>query len=107
MTEYANFKVDRNTNFERYYEGNLNPHDIVYLPMPNVNANQRSVNDIGWQCDGDIRIYATLSHKLTDNDKETLWSEVGTEQEINKTVQFLKIEGGETGGRVYVRVNIN
>lgn len=101
--KFEKFKTD-NTCFEYYYEDDLKANEIVYLKMPPISANKRSINDIGWQCESEMTVYATLSHKLSD---DVLWSEIKNEQEINKTVQYLKIAAGNSGGKIYVRANLN
>lgn len=100
------FKKDNNTGFEFYFEKNLKPNEVVYLKMPPISSNKRSINDIGWQCENETSIYATLAHAITNTD-DTLWSKIENEQDINKTVQFLKIIAGTEGGKVYIRANLN
>ena len=106
--EIKNFKNDNHSGFDVYFEKKLEPNEVVYLKMPTISLNKRSVNDIGWQCENETTIYATLSNQLSGkNENEILWTEIQNEQDINKCTQFLKICAGNEGGIVYVRANLN
>ena len=101
-----NFKREAQ-GFECYFEYELKPYEILYLKMPNISATKRSVNDIGWQSENKVTLYATLANNITRNPEKVLWNKIENEQDINKTVQFLKVVAGGEGGILYIRVNLN
>lgn len=80
----------RTTNgFNFVYENTLAANEEIILAMPAVSANKRGINDIGWICDGNVTISATMSR----NYKNTkLWQEINDYDEINKTVSAVKIK---------------
>lgn len=86
--------------FTYVFEEDLEPDDIVILKMPSVSANKRGVNDIGWMCDGNVKLYATLS---SDPEKTDMWQEVRQFDDVNKTVSALKIVNGNTYNKVIVK----
>lgn len=69
-------------------EFHMGMNEEVILRMPDVTPNKRGVNDIGWQADGDVVIYATLSDEAS---KTRLWQEISPYDEINKTISYLKV----------------
>lgn len=95
-------KFERVTNgFNFVYEKELTANETVIVDMPPVSPNKRGVNDIGWQTDGDVTIYGTLS-KDPESDK-ALWQEIKENDEVNKTVSALKIVNGDTACKIAIR----
>lgn len=96
-----NFKnLSRGFNFS--YEKELAANETIILAMPPISPNKRGVNDIGWQCDGDITIYGTLSSNPEGED--ALWQKINDGNSVNKTVSAIKIENGDTDCHITVRV---
>lgn len=89
------FKKASNDGFNYIYEQTLAPNEERIIKMPPISANKRGINDIGWQSDGDIKLYGTLSRK--PQSKDALWQEIEPFDEVNKTVSAIKIinNGGE------------
>lgn len=95
-------KFERVTNgFNFVYEKELAANETVILQMPSVSPNKRSVNDIGWQSDGNVTLYGTLSGN-PESDK-ALWQEIKEGDEVNKTVSAIKIVNGGFDCKVAVR----
>ncbi|MBQ3114870.1 MAG: hypothetical protein IJC06_01935 [Clostridia bacterium] len=96
-------KFERVTNgFNFVYEKELAANETVIVDMPSVSPNKRGVNDIGWQTDGDITLYGTLSK---DPESDTaLWQEIKESDEINKTVSAIKIVNSGAACKVAIRV---
>ena len=95
-----------NTGFNYAVRGEIKPGEVANLRFPVVTANGRSVNDIGWQIDGDATIWATL----TDNPEEfdtAIWQEIRPDEGINKTTAAVKIVAGSDTSSVYLRVILN
>lgn len=93
-------KVTQGFNF--VYEKALAANETVILEMPAVSHNKRSINDIGWQSDGTVKIYGTLSKN--PESVNSLWQLIDEGSEINKTVSALKIVCGATACNIVVRV---
>lgn len=93
-------KVTNGFNF--VYEKSLTANQSVILGMPVVSPNKRSVNDIGWQTDGDVTVYGTLSSN--PEAASALWQEIKENDEVNKTVSALKIVNGSSACKIAVRV---
>lgn len=92
-------KVTNGFNF--IYEKSLKSNETVILSMPPVSPNKRGINDIGWQTDGDITIYGTLSSN--PESANALWQEIKENDEVNKTVSALKIVNGDTACKIAIR----
>lgn len=85
----------KHTNgFSYYFSRELEPGEVFYLQMPPTTPNRRGINDIGFACSGDIKLYGTLSLKY--NDPAAIWQEINPFDEINKTVTWLKMVNGGT-----------
>lgn len=92
--------------FNYVYEKTLKKGETVVLAMPPVSSNKRGINDIGWQADGSITLYGTLSGE--PESENTLWQEILTDDEINKTVAALKIVNtGSSECNVIIRAILN
>lgn len=89
--------------FNYVFEKELNKGEELFLKMPPVSANKRGINDIGWQTDGSVKLYGTLSKNLSD----ALWSEIEENFEVNKTVSALKILNEGEKCKIAVRVILN
>lgn len=101
-----NFVRASNTNaFNYVYEKTLAPREVVLLKMPTVSSNKRGFNDVGWQASGHIDLYGTLATK-PDIDSE-LWQKIEPNDDINKTISFLKIENGDEECSVVIRALLN
>ncbi len=94
------FKNDSN-GFNYVFEKELTPNEEVILKMPRVSPNKRSVNDIGWMCDDDVDVYATLA---SDPETTSMWQEVRQHDDVNKTISALKIVNGSSFCNIVVRV---
>ena len=67
-----------------------------------MTANKRGVNDIGWQIDGDAKLYATLSDH--PEGEQAIWQEIRPDEGINKTAAAIKVVGVSGTSQVYIRV---
>lgn len=96
----------RTTNgFNFVYERELNADETVILKMPIVSPNKRGINDIGWQTDGDVIIYGTLSSEPESS--TALWQEIKDNDEVNKTVSALKIVNNGSACNIAIRAIFN
>ena len=87
--------------FNFVYEKALSANETVILEMPKVSPHKKGVNDIGWQSDGYVTLYGTLSE---DPYADTaLWQKIEEGDEINKTVSALKIINNGSSCNVAVR----
>lgn len=87
--------------FNYVYEKEFDASESDIIRMPPVSPNKRGVNDIGWQSDGDVTIYGTLS---SDPENTQMWQEIEAGEEINKTVSALKIVNNGAACSVVVRI---
>lgn len=93
----------RTTNaFNYVFEYDLKANEEVILKMPTVSPNKRGINDVGWQTDGDISLYGTLSSRPESDD--ALWQEIKESEEINKTVSAVKVLNNGDACKVVIRV---
>lgn len=96
-------KFKRTTKaFNYIFEKALAAGETVIIEVPEVSAHKMGICDIGWQSDGDIEIYGTLSENPCADD--ALWQEINEGNEINRTVSGLKIVAGTSACRVVVRI---
>lgn len=96
----------RTTNgFNYIYEKNLAAGETVIVKMPAVSSNKRGINDIGWQADGDLTLYGTLSSN--PQSENALWQEIRDNDEVNKTVSAVKIVNGSTPCNIVIRAILN
>ena len=96
-------KFERVTNaFNFVFERELAANETVILKMPTVSPNKRGVNDIGWQTDGDVKLYGTLSEQPESD--TALWQEIKESDEINKTVSAIKIVNSGAACKIAIRV---
>jgi hypothetical protein len=90
-----------NTGFNYGVSGAIDAGEEVIIRFPNVTANKRGVNDIGWTIDGDAKLYATLAQPpYTD----AIWQEIRPDDGINKTAAAVKVVAGEETSKVHLRV---
>ncbi len=96
----------RTTNgFNYVFEREVYPGETIILKMPVISPNKRGINDIGWYCDDDIKLYVTLS---SHPDKQSaLWQEIPDGGDINKTVSYIKIVGGASKANIVIRAILN
>lgn len=99
-----NFKRIGNA-FNFIFEKELAADETVIVAMPPVSPNKRGVNDIGWQTDGDVTIYGTLSSNPESD--TALWQEINENDEVNKTVMAIKVVNGADACRIAIRVILN
>lgn len=92
-------RVTKGFNF--VYEKELTTGETVILEMPLVSPNKQRVNDIGWQTDGNVTIYGTLS--ADPESANALWQAIQENDEVNKTVSALKIVNHGSDCRVVIR----
>lgn len=86
----------RTTNgFCYVFEKKLAENETVIVKMPPVSPNKRGINDIGWQSDGSVTLYGTLSQN--PEKEEAIWQKIEPFDEVNKTISAIKISnnGGE------------
>lgn len=96
----------RTTNgFNFVYEDELEANGTVILKMPPVSPNKRGINDIGWQSDGDISLFGTLSSEPESDD--ALWQEIKDGEEVNKTVYALKVVNNGAACKIAIRAILN
>lgn len=74
--------------FNYVFEKKLAAGETAIVKMPPISPNKRGFNDIGWQTDGNITLYGTLS---SQPEKTELWQEIKPFDEVNKTVSALKV----------------
>ncbi len=87
--------------FNYVFEKEIGAGETVILKMPPVSPNKRGINDIGWQTDGSVTLYGTLS---SDPESDgALWQEIKESDEVNKTVTAIKIVNGGSACNVTVR----
>lgn len=99
-------EFERTTNaFNYVFEKILDANETVIVKMPVVSANKRGINDIGWQTDGELKIYGTLSSKPTS--ESAIWQEIKEGDEINKTVSAIKIVNGTFTCSIVLRAIFN
>lgn len=91
--------------FNFLYEDELEANGTVILKMPPVSPNKRGINDIGWQSDGDISLFGTLSSEPESDD--ALWQEIKDGEEVNKTVYALKVVNNGAACKVAIRAILN
>ena len=92
--------------FHFVYEKELGAGEEVILKMPPVSPNKRGINDIGWQAEGDVILYGTLSSK--PEDERAIWQEIQPFDEVNKTTAYIKIVNkGTNSARVTIRAILN
>lgn len=99
-----NFRKTTNA-FNFVFERELKDGETVIVKMPKVSPNKRGVNDIGWQSNGDITIYGTLSSKPESN--EALWQKIVGYDDVNKTVSAIRIVNNGSACRVIIRALLN
>lgn len=96
----------RTTNgFNFVFEKKLSAGENVVVKMPPVSANKRGFGDIGWQSDGDVRLYGTLSRDPEGDN--ALWQEINPFDEVNRTVSALKIVNEGNQCEIVIRVLLN
>lgn len=96
-------RFGKETNaFNFVYEKSLAANETVVVKMPVVSANKRSVNEIGWQTDGEVTLYGTLSSK--PESENALWQEFKENDAINKTVSAIKAVNSGATCNIVIRV---
>lgn len=96
-------KFERVTNgFNFVYEKALAAGQTVIVQMPAVSPNKRGINDIGWQSDGNVTLYGTLSKNPESS--AALWQEIKEDDEVNKTVSAIKAVNGNSACNIVIRV---
>lgn len=93
-------KVTSGFNF--IYEKELSANETVIVEMPAVSPNKKCINDIGWQTDGDITLYGTISSEPESNN--AIWLEIKEGDEVNRTISAFKIVNGDSVCNVAIRV---
>ena len=100
-------EFQRTTNgFNFVYEKFLSANETVIVKMPTITPNKRGINDIGWQSDGNVTLYGTLSKNPESS--TALWQEILVDDEINKTVSAIKIVNNDVNNcNVIIRAILN
>ena len=98
------FKKSHFNGFNYVFEKHLKPYEEVIIKTPPVSANKRGINDIGWQSDGEVTLWGTLSN---DPEHTTLWQQIIDRDEVNKTIYALKVVNGQKACDVIIRVILN
>ncbi|MCH5213196.1 MAG: hypothetical protein J1G06_09280 [Oscillospiraceae bacterium] len=95
------YHYERNKH-SRY--GTLKPGEEAIVIMPQISANKRGINDIGWQTDGaGVVLYGTFSPNPESDD--AMWSKINNGAAVNKTVTALKfINNGSVECNVSAKV---
>lgn len=97
---------ERTTNaFNYVFDYDLKPNETIIVKMPVVSSNKRGVNDIGWQADGDVKLYGTIC--FDPKKTTTLWDKIENNSDINKTVNAIKIVNGMHPTRIVMRAILN
>lgn len=99
------FVKSDNTGFNYGVSGEIKAGESVIIRFPVVTANKRGVNDIGWQIDGEAKLYATLSDH--PEDEQAIWQEIRADEDINKCAAAVKVVGVADTSKVYLRVILN
>lgn len=90
------------SGFNFVFEQKLNKNETVIVKMPSVSPNKKGINDIGWQADGEVTLYGTLSRNPEGS--TAIWQEIASNSEVNKTISAIKIVGGPSVCNVIIRV---
>lgn len=99
-------EFQRTTNgFNYVFEKKLVKGESVIAKMPTISPNKRGINDIGWQSDGEVTLYGTLSREPESSD--ALWQKIEPFDEVNKTVSALKIVNTGEECTVIIRALLN
>ena len=97
------FKKGQN-GFNYFFEKSIEPNTIILLKIPPVSSNKRGINDIGYACDNEITLSATISSRP----EGAIWQEIQDYDEINKTTSYIKIENtSDKAQKVNIRVIMN
>ena len=91
--------------FNFVFQEELSANGEVIVKIPDVSPNKKSISDIGWQTDGDVTLYGTLSAEPEDN--SAIWQEIEEGEEINKAVYALKAVCGAESANIVIRVIFN
>lgn len=91
--------------FNFVFEKLLSANETAIVKIPDVSPNKKSISDIGWQSDGDVTLYGTLSGNPEDN--SAIWQEIDEDSEINKTVYALKVVNGSAACNIVIRAIFN
>lgn len=92
-------KTDNGFNY--IYEKSVPAGSEIIVKMPVVSANKRGINDIGWQSDGDLQLYGTISSKPESS--AALWQEIIPNNEVNKTISAIKIKNNGSACKIAIR----
>lgn len=100
------YQFKRITNgFNYIFEKELIPNEKIVLKMPSISSNKRGINDIGWQTNGDVTLWGTISSKPESDN--AIWQEIRDNDDVNKTISAIKIVNGSTKCRIAIRVILN
>lgn len=100
------YRFDKTTTGFRFvFEKDLEAHETIIVKMPEISANKRGVNDIGWLCNGDITLWGTFAKDPTN--PEALWQEIREYDEVNKTTCAVKIQNNGDRCRIEMCAILN
>ena len=91
--------------FNYLAKGSIDAGETAILRFTPVTPNKRGVNDIGWQIDGDAKLYATTSDHPERDD--ALWQEIRPDEDINKCASAVKVQGVSGTSKIFIRVIYN
>ena len=98
---------ERTTNaFNFVFEKNVPAGETVIVKMPQVSANKRGINDIGFAYEDGIELYGTLAS--CPDCQTAIWQKIEPYDDVNKTISFIKIVNtGDNAARVNIRALFN
>ena len=100
------YEFERTTNaFNFVFEKDLEANETIIVKMPQVSANKRGINDIGWISDGNVTLSGTLAKNPIS--KKALWQEIRVNDEVNKVTAAIKIENKGGPCRIEIRAIFN
>lgn len=106
MSSVKVIDFDNTTNaFNYVFEKDLKVKEVVIAKLPRVSANKRGVNDIGWLCDGDVKLYGTLARD--PKNRKALCQEIRDNDDINKVTSALIIVNEGLACRIEIRAIFN
>lgn len=70
------------------------------IKIPDISFTKRAISDIAFQCDDNIKLYATISEDPDD----AVWFEISNGDVVNKAVSMFKIQCENASGRATIRL---
>lgn len=99
-------EFDRTTNaFNFVFEKDLKSNETIIVKMPQVSANKRGINDIGWLSDGNVKLYGTLAKN--PRNPNALCQEIREYDEVNKVTSAIIVVNKGDACRIEMRAIFN